>query len=172
VEQRVLPLEEVVSADYPHFTDQMEALLAMFAEYSRRKREHHFLDNDDLLVYFHHRLQDFPDVRRRISSGYQYIMVDEYRTPIDQAQILYLLTDATRISWWSAMTPKAFMHFAAQLPQHHGVPSLFPGARIIGLEENYRSTANPNLPTSSSSAPGKVLQTPLPGPSGSNAPDG
>ncbi len=139
---KVLPLEEVVCADYPHFSDQMETLLAMFAEYSRRKREHQFLDYDDLLVYFQHLLQDFPDIRRRISSGYQYIMVDEYQdTNKIQAQILYLLTDATQNIMVVGDDSQSIYAFrGANFRNIMEFPSLFPGARMIGLEENYRST--------------------------------
>jgi DNA helicase-2/ATP-dependent DNA helicase PcrA len=139
---KVLPLEEVVCDDYPHFADQMEALLSIFAEYSRRKREHHFLDYDDLLVYFQRLLQDFPEVRRRISSAYQYIMVDEYQdTNKIQAQILYLLTDATRNIMVVGDDSQSIYAFrGANFRNIMEFPSLFPGARIIGLEENYRST--------------------------------
>ncbi|MGE5258230.1 MAG: ATP-dependent helicase [Hyphomicrobiales bacterium] len=139
---KVQPLEEVVCDDYPHFSDQMETLLSMFAEYSRRKREHHFLDYDDLLVYFQRLLQDFPEVRRRISSAYQYIMVDEYQdTNKIQAQILYLLTDATQNIMVVGDDSQSIYAFrGANFRNIMEFPSLFPGARIIGLEENYRST--------------------------------
>jgi len=139
---KVLPLEDVVCADYPHFSDQMETLLSIFTEYSRRKREHHFLDYDDLLVYFQHLLQDFPDVRRRISSAYQHIMVDEYQdTNKIQAQILYWLTDATQNIMVVGDDSQSIYAFrGANFRNIMEFPSLFPGARIIGLEENYRST--------------------------------
>jgi DNA helicase-2/ATP-dependent DNA helicase PcrA len=139
---KVLPIEEIVFADYPHFSEQMEPLTAMFAEYTRRKREHHFLDYDDLLVYFQRLLQDFPDIRRRISSGHQYIMVDEYQdTNKIQAQILYLLTDATRNIMVVGDDSQSIYAFrGANFRNIMEFPSLFPGTRIIGLEENYRST--------------------------------
>jgi DNA helicase-2/ATP-dependent DNA helicase PcrA len=139
---KTLPIEEVVLADYPHFMEQTETLVSMFAEYARRKREHHFLDYDDLLVYFQRLLQDFPDVRRRISSGHPFIMVDEYQdTNKIQAQILYLLTDATRNIMVVGDDSQSIYAFrGANFRNIMEFPTLFPDTRIIGLEENYRST--------------------------------
>jgi len=139
---KVLPIEEVVFADYPHFSELTETLVSMFGEYTRRKREHHFLDYDDLLVCFQRLLQDVPDVRRRISSGHQYIMVDEYQdTNKIQAQILYLLTDATRNIMVVGDDSQSIYAFrGANFRNIMEFPSLFPDTRIIGLEENYRST--------------------------------
>jgi DNA helicase-2/ATP-dependent DNA helicase PcrA len=139
---KVLPLEEVVYADFPHFSDRMETLLAVFAEYTGRKREHHFLDYDDLLVYFQRLLQDFPDVRRRISSGYQYLMVDEYQdTNKIQAQILYLLADTTQNLMVVGDDSQSIYAFrGANFRNIIEFPSLFTGTRVIRLEENYRST--------------------------------
>jgi DNA helicase-2/ATP-dependent DNA helicase PcrA len=139
---KVLPVEEIVFSDYPHFSEQTETLLSIFAEYTRRKRDHHFLDYDDLLVCFQRLLQDFPDVRRRISSGYQYILVDEYQdTNKIQAQILYLLTDANRNIMVVGDDSQSIYAFrGANFRNIMEFPALFPGARIIGLEENYRST--------------------------------
>ena len=139
---KVLPIEEVVFADYPHFSELTETLVSMFGEYTRRKREHHFLDYDDLLICFQRLLQDFPDVRHRISSGHQYIMVDEYQdTNKIQAQILYLLTDATRNIMVVGDDSQSIYAFrGANFRNIMEFPSLFPNTRIIGLEENYRST--------------------------------
>lgn len=139
---KVLPVEEVVHSDYAHFSEQTQTLLSIFAEYTRRKREHHFLDYDDLLVCFQRLLQDFPDLRRRISSSHQHIMVDEYQdTNKIQAQILYLLTDANRNIMVVGDDSQSIYAFrGANFRNIMEFPSLFPGARIIGLEENYRST--------------------------------
>jgi DNA helicase-2/ATP-dependent DNA helicase PcrA len=138
---KMLPLEEVVFGDYAHFSEQTPILSSIFAEYARRKREHRFLDYDDLLVCFQRLLQDFPDLRRRISSSYRHIMVDEYQdTNKIQAQILYLLTDVNRNIMVVGDDSQSIYAFrGANFRNIMEFPSLFPGARIIGLEENYRS---------------------------------
>jgi len=138
---KAMPIEEVVDHDYPHFMDQLETITSLQAAYTRRKRDHHFLDYDDLLVCFQRLLQEFPDVRRRISSAHRYVMVDEYQdTNKVQAEILYLLTDANKNIMVVGDDSQSIYAFrGANFRNILDFPSLFPGTRIIGLEENYRS---------------------------------
>jgi DNA helicase-2/ATP-dependent DNA helicase PcrA len=139
---KVQSVEEVVFADYAHLSDQIDAIVALFESYTQRKREHHFLDYDDLLVWFQRLLQDFPEVRRRISGSYRYIMVDEYQdTNKIQADILYLLTDANRNIMVVGDDSQSIYAFrGANFRNIIDFPTIFPGTRVIGLEENYRST--------------------------------
>ena len=137
-----LPLDELIFREYPHLSDQAEILSGMSATYVQRKREHHFMDYDDLLVHFLRLLQDHPDVRRRISSAHEYLMVDEYQdTNTIQAQILYHLADSNRNIMVVGDDSQSIYAFrGANFRNIIDFPKLFPGARIIGLEENYRST--------------------------------
>ncbi len=135
-------VEDVVFADYAHLSEQMDAIAALFECYSQRKREHHFMDYDDLLVWFQRLLQDAPEVRRRISASYRYIMVDEYQdTNRVQAEILYHLTDANHNIMVVGDDSQSIYAFrGANFRNIIDFPKLFPGTRVIGLEENYRST--------------------------------
>jgi len=139
---KVRSVEDVVFADYAHLSDQMDAIVTLFESYTQRKREHHFLDYDDLLVWFQRLLQDFPEVRQRISASYRYVMVDEYQdTNKIQAEILYLLTDTHRNIMVVGDDSQSIYAFrGANFRNIIDFPTLFPGARVIGLEENYRST--------------------------------
>jgi DNA helicase-2/ATP-dependent DNA helicase PcrA len=69
-------------------------------------------------------------------------MVDEYQdTNKIQAQILYLLSDATRNIMVVGDDSQSIYAFrGANFRNIMEFPSLFPDTRIIGLEENYRST--------------------------------
>jgi DNA helicase-2/ATP-dependent DNA helicase PcrA len=138
----VQSVEEVVFADHPHLSDQVDAIVSLSEQYIQRKREHHFLDYDDLLVWFQRLLQDLPEVRRRISASYRYIMVDEYQdTNRIQADILIHLTDANRNIMVVGDDSQSIYAFrGANFRNIIDFPKLFSGARIIGLEENYRST--------------------------------
>ncbi len=138
---KMIPVEDVVYDDYPHMTAELEAIDKIFQAYNRYKKENNFLDFDDLLVYQLKLLKNNPDLRARISSAYQYVMVDEYQdTNRIQARILYLLTgvhqnimvvgdDSQSIYAFRGANFKNIMQF----------PKMFPGTRIIALEENYRS---------------------------------
>ncbi len=139
---KVQPVEDVVFCDYSHLSDHMEAIVALLEGYTRRKREHHFLDYDDLLVWFQRLLRDCPEVRRRIAGSYRYIMVDEYQdTNQIQADILYLLTDGNRNIMVVGDDSQSIYAFrGANFRNIIDFPKIFPGAQVIGLEENYRST--------------------------------
>jgi len=138
----VRSVDDVVFADYPHLSDQTDAIVGIFQGYARGKREHHFMDYDDLLVWFQRLLQVAPEVRRRISASYRYIMVDEYQdTNRIQADILYHLTDANRNIMVVGDDSQSIYAFrGANFRNIIDFPKLFAGARVIGLEENYRST--------------------------------
>jgi len=137
-----LTVDELIFRDYPHLSDQADILSGMSETYSQRKREHHFMDYDDLLVHFLRLLQDHPEVRRRISASHEYLMVDEYQdTNKVQAQILYHLTDANpNIMVVGDDSQSIYAFRGANFRNIIDFPDLFPGTRIIGLEENYRST--------------------------------
>ncbi len=136
------PLEETVLEEHAHFAERMDDLKALFAEYERRKREHHFVDYDDLLVLFRRLLAEVPEVRRRISGAYRHILVDEYQdTNRIQADILDLLADAHRNLMVVGDDSQSVYAFrGADFRNILEFPRRFPGTRVIRLEENYRST--------------------------------
>ena len=138
---KVLPIEDVMYNDYPHFLPNIEAIVELYKAYEKRKREHHFLDFDDLLIYLQMLLKDHPDIRKRISATYQYIMVDEYQdTNKIQAEILYLLASAHQNIMVVGDDSQSIYAFrGANFKNIMDFPKRFPGTRIIGLEENYRS---------------------------------
>jgi DNA helicase-2/ATP-dependent DNA helicase PcrA len=127
--------------DYPHFESHLEIISRLQQAFEIRKQEHHFLDYDDLLIYFRRLLADYPVARDRISAGYQYIMVDEYQdTNTIQAEILYLLTHVNRnimVVGDDAQSIYAFR--GANFRNIIDFPKMFPETRIVYLEENYRS---------------------------------
>ena len=138
---KVIPIEDVVYDDYPHFLDNIDAIVELHKAYETRKREHHFLDFDDLLTNLQLLLRDHPDICYRISSGYQYIMVDEYQdTNKIQAEILYLLASIHKNIMVVGDDSQSIYAFrGANFKNIMNFPDIFSGTRIIGLEENYRS---------------------------------
>ncbi|MEW5908393.1 MAG: ATP-dependent helicase [Thermodesulfobacteriota bacterium] len=136
-----IPIDEIVLADYPHFASNLGPILQLHQSYSRHKSNHHLLDYDDLLKYARHLLEKNPEIRKRISERYRYIMVDEYQdTNKVQADILYLITqthqnimavgdDSQSIYAFRGATFQNIMEF----------PKRFTKTKIIRLEENYRS---------------------------------
>jgi len=138
---KVLPVEEVVSNDYSHFISDLDTIVSLFNAYRRRKTEELFFDYDDLLVYLKTLLTNYPDIRERISSAYRYIMVDEYQdTNQIQADIVYLLSGNTQNVMVVGDDSQSIYSFrGAHFKNIIIFPDMFPGTRIIRLEENYRS---------------------------------
>jgi len=138
---KVLPIEEVVFNDYSHFISDLDTIVSLFNAYRRRKTEELFFDYDDLLVYLKSLLANYPDIRERISSAYRYIMVDEYQdTNQIQADIIYLLSGNTKNVMVVGDDSQSIYSFrGAHFKNIMNFPDMFPGTRIIRLEENYRS---------------------------------
>ena len=138
---KIIPLEDVVYDDYPHLADNVEALNDIFQAYRKHKRQHNFVDFDDLLVFLRRLLTTRPDVRQRISSSYQYVMVDEYQdTNKIQADILYRLIGQHRNIMVVGDDSQSIYAFrGANFKNIMQFPHTFSETRIITLEENYRS---------------------------------
>ncbi|MEE4264293.1 MAG: ATP-dependent helicase [Desulfobacteraceae bacterium] len=141
VVNKMTTIEDVVYDDYSHLSSDMEAIAHIFQAYQRHKREHLLLDFDDLLVYLQQLLKSHPDIRERISASFQYLMVDEYQdTNKIQAEILYLLTGAHQNIMVVGDDSQSIYAFrGANFRNIMEFPNMFPGTRIITLEENYRS---------------------------------
>lgn len=138
---KVIPIEDVIYNDYPHFQPYLEDILNLSVEYKKRKVIHKFFDYDDLLVYFHLLLKNHADIRDKISSSYKYIMVDEYQdTNQIQAGILYSLTSKNKNVMVVGDDSQSIYAFrGANFKNIIDFPRLFPETKIISLEENYRS---------------------------------
>ena len=138
---KVMPLEDVIYDDFPHFSAHMEALSQLYAAYTQHKNTHNLMDYDDLLIIFHRLLKEFPDIRQHISSAFEYIMVDEYQdTNQIQADIIYLLAgDRNNVMVVGDDSQSIYAFRGAEIKNILSFPDHFPGTTVIRLEENYRS---------------------------------
>ncbi len=136
-----LSIEEVVTEEYPHFIEDLEDLLRLFTHYVRYKQEHHLMDYDDLLVNWLRILREYPEVRRAISQRFEFIMVDEYQdTNALQAEIVRLMAEGHgNVMVVGDDSQSIYAFRGANFRNILQFPRLFPGTKIIKLEENYRS---------------------------------
>jgi DNA helicase-2/ATP-dependent DNA helicase PcrA len=135
-------LEGLLSRDYPQFLGRREELSRIAAAYREEKRHNHLMDYDDLLVEGRRLLDEHEDVRRRLSERFQYLMVDEYQdTNHLQAELVRLLAFTHQNVMAVGDDSQSIYSFrGADFRNIMDFPRLFPGCRIIKLEENYRST--------------------------------
>lgn len=121
-----------------------ESVLKVFREYQRSLKEYNALDFDDLLGKTLELFQSCPEVLQKYRSKFRYILVDEYQdTNVMQYHIVELLArehgnicvvgdDDQSIYGWRGADIRNILDFEKD----------FPGAKVIRLEQNYRSTSN------------------------------
>lgn len=137
-----LGLEATLDRWFPWCREETDELRRLFRRYVELKQTSHALDYDDLLLYWRHMLEE-PALASAVSARFDHILVDEYQdTNILQAEILLTLRpegrgltvvgdDAQAIYGFRAATVENILAFPHQFS---------PPARIVKLEENYRST--------------------------------
>ncbi len=135
-------LADLLELEYPHLVEVNFELSELFERYVSYKRSKSLLDYDDLLTLLRDLLAHHPEARERLSNTYRFIMVDEYQdTNHLQAEIVRLLAathDNVAVVGDDAQSIYSFR--GANFRNIMDFPKHFPGARIIKLEENYRST--------------------------------
>ena len=135
-------IPELIERDYPHLVDFLDDLVRLYDRYVDYKQGKCLLDYDDLLTKLKDLLSGHEEVRRRLSETYRFIMVDEYQdTNRLQSQIVRLLAashDNVMVVGDDAQSIYSFR--GADFRNIMDFPKDFEGARIISLEENYRST--------------------------------
>ncbi len=136
------PLADVLQETFPWCTDWQPELAELFRSYVERKQQSQSLDYDDLLLYWSYLVAE-PEFAAEIGSWFDHVLVDEYQdTNLLQAEILRALKpegqgltvvgdDAQSIYSFRAAEVDNILNFADQY---------IPSARIVTLEENYRST--------------------------------
>jgi DNA helicase-2/ATP-dependent DNA helicase PcrA len=103
--------------------------------------KNNLVDFDDLLLLTYQILNDFPEVAQNYSQKYQYIMVDEYQDTNDiQMKILQkLCTTHNNICVVGDDDQSIYGFRGANIKNILEFEKIF-NAKIIKLEENYRST--------------------------------
>mgnify|MGYP001028997043 CR=1 FL=1 len=132
----------VLSNQFPQFADLEEIIVHIASSYDAYKHTHKLMDYDDLLLNFIKMLREHLDIREILSSHYRYIMVDEYQdTNKIQAEIIKYLSESHRNVMVVGDDSQAIYAFrGANYKNMFEFKEYFPEAKIIKLEENYRST--------------------------------
>ncbi|MCF6290468.1 MAG: ATP-dependent helicase [Desulfobacterales bacterium] len=135
-------LDDLIYDEYSHLDEFVEDILRLRKHYQDFKLEHGLMDYDDLLVNWQRILKDIPGVREEIAGRYDHILVDEYQdTNSIQAEIVLCLgRDHTNVMAVGDDSQSIYSFRGADFNNIMGFPRLFPGTRVITLEENYRST--------------------------------
>ena len=121
-----------------------EIVSKVYSTYQKKLKEQNSLDFDDILMITVKIFQKFPDILKKYQDFFQYIMVDEYQdTNYAQYLLVKLLSQKNQnicvvgddwqgIYSWRGANIQNILDFEKDYPK----------ARIIKLEQNYRSTQN------------------------------
>src|SRR5262245_64335 len=127
------------------FVDERRASIArVFQLYEERLQRNNALDFDDLLIKTVRLLRDVPEVRERYNDRYRYLLVDEYQdTNQLQFALIRLLTEKQQnICVVGDPDQSIYRWRGADITNILKFEEHFPSAKVIRLEENYRSTQN------------------------------
>ena len=126
------------------FDDYDEITAAVYEKYQVALRSFAAVDFDDLITEVVNLFERDAQVRERWASKFRYLLVDEYQDT-NRAQLLMIRAliekhqnlcvvgddDQSIYSWRGADTGNIL-----------GFGKMFPGAKVVKLEQNYRSTPN------------------------------
>lgn len=120
----------------------VETLRRVFVSYEKELWQSHALDFDDLLLRSLELLKSSPEALKRVREQWTHIHVDEYQdtNEIQYALIRMLVGDAQNICVVGDSDQNIYSWRGATIANILRFEEDFPGARVILLEENYRST--------------------------------
>ena len=116
----------------------------VYSLYNKKLRDANALDFDDLLWHTVRLLETAGDVREYYQRKFRYILIDEYQdTNALQYRLAALLTNQAKNLCVVGDDDQSIYRFrGADITNILGFERQFRGARVIRLEQNYRSTQN------------------------------
>ena len=120
----------------------LRAVAALYQEYEKRLKKNNALDFDDLLLKTVTLFKEFPEVLLGYQERFHYLMVDEYQdTNTVQFELVRLMSAKYRNICVVGDDDQSIYKFrGANIENILSFERSFPGARVIKLEQNYRST--------------------------------
>ena len=121
-----------------------EKQAAVYREYQAELRKNNALDFDDLIVKTVELFQSDAEVLENYQERFRYIMVDEYQdTNTAQFHLIKLLAGKYRNLCVVGDDDQSIYKFrGANIRNILNFEDFYPDARVIKLEQNYRSTGN------------------------------
>ena len=136
-----VPLTDVLAESFPWCEEHRDALVDLFRAYGERKRTLGVLDLDDLLLYWRALAAD-EVIGPRLAADFDHVLVDEYQD-VNGLQVNIVRSLATSAGVTAVGDDfQAIYGFRAASARHIlDFERDFPGAGIVALERNYRSTS-------------------------------
>jgi DNA helicase II / ATP-dependent DNA helicase PcrA len=135
-------LDQVLQQHYPWCFESHDALKKLFKGYAEAKHQQQVLDYDDLLLYWSHMMAE-PAIAADVRSRFDHVLIDEYQDTnrLQGAIVLGLKPCGENLTVVGDDAQAIYSFRAADVGNILEFPQSFdPPARIVALEQNYRST--------------------------------
>ena len=134
------PDEYAAGALYPN----QKNIAKIYKRYEKDKRDAEALDFDDLLLEVVRLFTDYPEVRTKWRDRFKHILIDEYQdtNSVQYRLIKLLVNDQNNICVVGDDWQSIYSWRGADFTNILNFERDFPGAKVIKLEQNYRSTGN------------------------------
>ena len=126
------------------FTDRDKIIAEIYLEYQKRLKESNSIDFDDIINYTNQIFEENPDVLNKYAEQFQYILVDEYQdTNKAQFKLIKQLSSFHKNITVVGDNDQGIYAFrGADISNILNFEKDFKDAKIVKLEQNYRSTKN------------------------------
>ena len=121
-----------------------EIVLEVFRKYEQKVLKNNSMDFDDLLLLPIKLFKDYPDVLEKYQDRFMYILVDEYQDTNEAQYILIKMLSKKyqNICVVGDLDQSIYGFRGANFRNILNFEKDYPKAKVIPLEENYRSTGN------------------------------
>jgi DNA helicase-2/ATP-dependent DNA helicase PcrA len=132
------PADMEASASYPF----EKTVAKLYAEYEKTKKAAGALDFDDLLIEVVRLMREKPEVRDKWRTKFKQILIDEYQdtNAAQYAIVKALIGDEQNICVVGDDWQSIYSWRGADFTNILNFERDFPGAKVVKLEQNYRST--------------------------------
>ena len=134
------PDEMLASAMYP----QQQNIARVYELYEDKRKKADAVDFDDLLLEVARLFRLRPDIRKKWQQRFRHILIDEYQDTnhVQYEIVRMLVNDVRNICCVGDDWQSIYSWRGADFTNILNFERDFPGAKVIKLEQNYRSTQN------------------------------
>ncbi|MGM8872072.1 ATP-dependent helicase [Psychrobacter sp. 2Y5] len=140
---RRIPISKLVEENYPDIAIHIPIIEQLAIDFHEYKRANHLYDFDDIISQVVRHLKTNDKFRQLLQESYRYVMVDEYQdTNIPQKQLIDLICAPASVSLMVVGDDNQSI-YAFRGANYENIllfGETYPEAKLIKLEQNYRST--------------------------------
>lgn len=140
---RRLLLRNLIEQDYPDIAIHIPIIEQLAEDFHHYKRSNHLYDFDDIISQVVGHLKSNTQFRQKLQETYRHVMVDEYQdTNIPQKQLIDLICKPDSVSLMVVGDDNQSI-YAFRGANYENIllfGESYPDAKLLKLEQNYRST--------------------------------